>query len=83
MVVEGVEEGTVDKVGRPDHGGGPNEEASGEAGKAVAGAESRDTQENLPCPSERLLIPHLLGDNDVGSVKGTTAVCGLPMTVDC
>lgn len=37
VIVQAVEEGDVDQVGRPDHGGRPDQEATSQASQAVSG----------------------------------------------
>jgi hypothetical protein len=56
MVMKRVEKSAVDKVSRPDHGGGPNEETSGQSSKSVSGAERGDAEEHLECPAEVLAV---------------------------
>ena len=77
VVVQGVEERAVDKVRGPDHGGGPHEEAARQAREAVARAEGGDAEEDLEGPAEVLLVPQLLGEEDVGRVKDSATVGGL------
>ncbi len=77
MVVEGVKEGAVDEVGRPDHGGRPDEESPGQSGQPVARAERRDAKHDLPQPPKVLLVPHALGNHNVGGIQGAAAIRSL------
>ncbi|KAH6607395.1 hypothetical protein Trco_003708 [Trichoderma cornu-damae] len=72
-----VEEGDVDQVGGPDHGGGPNQEAAGQAGQAVPGAQGGDAEEKLEGPAEVLLVEELLGQQDVGGIEHATTIGSL------
>lgn len=75
--MQAVEEGDVDQVGGPNHGGRPNQEATGQASEAVSSTQGSDAEKKLKRPAEILLIKEALGKQDVGRIEHTTAVGSL------
>lgn len=75
--MKGVEERTVDQIGRPDHCGRPHQEATRKSSQSISSAESCDAEENLECPAELLAVENLLGQEDICRIKNTTAVSSL------
>lgn len=81
VVVQAVEHGAVDEVGRPDHGSWPDQEATGETGKAISGAERSDAKEELESPAKGLVVEEALGQENISSIQRTTTICGLSVLV--
>lgn len=76
-VVQRVKQLRVHEGRRPDHSRWPDEETSCQAGQPEARAEGRDAKQNLEAPAEVLLVPILLGDQNIRSIEETTAVSSL------
>lgn len=77
VIVQAVEEGDVDQVGGPDHGGGPDQEATSQASQAVSSTKRGDAKQKLECPAEILLVPQTLSQENIGGIQYTTTVGSL------
>lgn len=75
--MQAVEEGDVDQIGGPNHGGRPNQEATGQASEAVSSTQGSDAEKKLKRPTEILLIKETLGKQDIGRIEHTAAVGSL------
>lgn len=75
--MQAVEESDVDQVGGPDHGGGPDQEATSQASQAVSGTQRGDAKKKLECPAEILLVEETLSQEDVGGIQYTTTIGSL------
>jgi hypothetical protein len=81
MIVQCVEKGAVDQVGRPDHGCRPDQKTSRKTGESVPSAECRDAQQHLPAPAKVLTVESLLSYYNISCVQGTAAIGRLPESV--
>lgn len=77
VIVQAVEEGDVDQVGGPDHGGRPDQEATSQAGQAISSTQRGDAKQKLECPAEILLVPQTLSQEDIGGIQYTTTIGSL------
>lgn len=75
--MQAVEQSAVDKISRPDHGSGPDEETTSQASETVTSAKSRDTEEDLESPAKILLVEQTLSQESLRSVQGATSICSL------
>lgn len=75
--MQSVEQGAIDEIGGPDHGGGPDQEAAGETGEPVAGAQRGDAEEDLEGRPKVLAVKDLLRNQDVRGVDDAAAVGSL------
>lgn len=60
VIVKCVEQGAVDEISGPNHGGRPDEETTCQTSETITGAESRDSEQELESPSKVLLVELLL-----------------------
>jgi hypothetical protein len=77
MVVERVEQGTIDEVGRPNHGCGPDKEATGKTCHAIASAKRCDSKEKLEGKAKLLFVENLLCEKNISRVQSTATICSL------
>lgn len=77
MVVERVKQGAIDQVGGPDHGGWPDQEATGQTSQSVASAECSDAKQDLESPAKLLAVEDLLGKKHISCIKNAATIRSL------
>ena len=70
MVVEGVHDGGGDEGRGPNHGSGPDEEATADTSETETHSLSGEGEEKLETPVEELLVEDLLGQENVDGIGG-------------